>query len=29
MTETQGWIICVELGIVAVYAFVALLRALR
>jgi hypothetical protein len=29
MTETQGWIICVELGIMAIYAFVMLLRSLR
>jgi hypothetical protein len=29
MTETQGWILVVELGVVAIYALVLLIRALR
>jgi len=29
MTETQGWIIVVEVGIIALYAFIQILRTLR
>jgi len=29
MTETQAWLLVVELGILALYAFVMLLRSLR
>jgi hypothetical protein len=29
MTETQAWILVVEVGIIALYAFVMLLKTLR